>query len=447
MHSASIGNRPISNTAVTIGAEAVPNPRRHAFDKAKRWGTLLAKFVSVQIIVQAIGLVAGLLLIRTLSQKEYAYFTLANTMQATLLLLADVGVGSALSATGGKVWQDQQRFSELIQTGLHIRKNLAWIGGAIALPILCWMLIRNGTSVGYALLLAGAVLLGANYRLTTDVLTMVPRLHGRIDQLQKLDLGANVFRLAVLGAACLTYVNAAVAVLVASLSFGLQYVLIRRWAAKAVDLQAPTSAADRQTIFRVVKQMAPNTIYFCVQGQLSVFLISVFGSTKTLAEVGALGRLAVLFSIIGSVISSVVLPRFARCQNKARLKAMWWQIMGGYAALSLMLLALAIYLPGPFLWLLGKSYAHLDKELAYIIFSVVVGNLVGTIYGLNASRGWTQGAWLAIPIVLLGQIVLARTLDLGTVAGVALFISLPFIPSTVPYLYRTYKSLQMPQCA
>lgn len=396
----------------------------------------------MQIIVQALGLVAGLLLIRTLPQREYAYFTLANTMQATLLMLADVGVGSALSATGGKVWQDKARFSELIATGLHVRKNLAWIGGAVALPVLCWMLIRNGTSVGYALLLTGAVLLGANYRLTTDVLTMVPRLHGRIDQLQKLDLGANLFRLAVLGAACLTYVNAAVAVLVASLSFGLQYVLIRRWAAEAVDLQAPTSAADRQTIFRVVKQMAPNTIYFCVQGQLSVFLISVFGSTKTLAEVGALGRLAVLFSIIGSVMSSVVLPRFARCQNKARLKAMWWQIMGGYAALSAVLMGLAVWLPGPFLWLLGKSYAHLDKELAYIVLAAVINTLAGVIYGLNSTRAWMKGASLSIPVTIAAQVALLPFLDLSTVKGVVLLGCLPAIPGVMPYLYRTYQSIR-----
>jgi len=396
----------------------------------------------VQIIVQALGLVAGLLLIRTLPQREYAYFTLANTMQATLLLLADVGVGSALSATGGKVWQDKARFSELIATGLHVRKNLAWIGGAIALPFLCWMLIRNGTSVGYALLLTGAVLLGANYRLTTDVLTMVPRLHGRIDQLQKLDLGANLFRLVVLGAACLTYINAAVAVLVASLSFGLQYVLIRRWAAEAVDLQAPTSAEDRQTIFRVVKQMAPNTIYFCVQGQLSVFLISVFGSTKTLAEVGALGRLAVLFSIIGSVMSSVVLPRFARCQDKAQLKAMWWQIMGAYVALSAMLMGLAVWLPGPFLWLLGKSYAHLDKELAYIVFATVLGTLAGTVYALNTSRAWVKYHWLSIPIVVASQVVLMPFLNLRTIPGVVLLTCLPIIPGVLPFLYTTYISLK-----
>lgn len=432
----------MSNTVVTIEHEAIPDPRRLAIDKAKRWSSLLAKFVSVQIVVQAIGLVAGLLLIRTLSQREYAYFTLANTMQATLLLLADVGVGSALSATGGKVWQDRQRFSELIQTGLHVRKNLAWIGGAVALPLLCWMLIRNGTSVAYALLLTGAVLLGANYRLTTDVLTMVPRLHGRVDQLQKLDLAANIFRLAVLGAACLTYINGIVAVLVASFSFGIQYILIRRWAVEAINLQAPTNAEDKQTIFQVVKQMAPNTIYYCVQGQLSVFLISVFGSTKTIAEVGALGRLAVLFSIIGSVMNSIVLPRFARCQDKAKLTTMWWQIMGSCAALSAVLMGLAVWLPGPFLWLLGKSYAHLDKELEYIIIAAVINNIAGVVYGLNSTRAWMKGASLSIPFTIAAQAALLPFLDLSTIKGVVLLGCLPTIPGVLPYLYRAYYSIK-----
>lgn len=396
----------------------------------------------MQIIVQALGLVAGLLLIRTLPQREYAYFTLANTMQATLLLLADVGVGSALSATGGKVWQDKARFSELIATGLHVRKNLAWIGGAVALPLLCWMLIRNGTSVGYALLLTGAVLLGANYRLTTDVLTMVPRLHGRIDQLQKLDLGANVFRLAVLGAACLTYVNAAVAVLVASLSFGLQYVLIRRWAAEAVDLQALTSAEDKRGIFRVVKQQAPNTIYYCVQGQLLVFLISIFGNTRTIAEVGALGRLAVLFTIVGTVMSSIVLPKFARCQDKSQLKAMWWQIIWGYTALSAALFALVAFLPGPFLWILGKQYAHLHKELIYIVFSTVLFTMTGLIQILCQTRAWLKGTWLSIPLSVATQLLLIPFLDLSSIKGVVLLGCLPTLSGALPFLYSTYNAIR-----
>jgi len=39
---------------------------------------------------------SGILLIRMLEQREYAFFTIANTMQGTLNLLADIGVSVGL---------------------------------------------------------------------------------------------------------------------------------------------------------------------------------------------------------------------------------------------------------------------------------------------------------------------------------------------------------------
>lgn len=76
------------------------------------WLKTLSKFVSVQLVVQVLGFASGILLIRTLDKQEYAYFTLANSMQGTMNVLANAGVGSALWAIGGKVWQDPYRFGQ-----------------------------------------------------------------------------------------------------------------------------------------------------------------------------------------------------------------------------------------------------------------------------------------------------------------------------------------------
>src|SRR5438067_13554110 len=61
-----------------------------------RSGRVVGSFVTVQIIVQIIGFLSGILLIRVLEQREYALFTIANTMQGTRNLLADIGVRSGL---------------------------------------------------------------------------------------------------------------------------------------------------------------------------------------------------------------------------------------------------------------------------------------------------------------------------------------------------------------
>jgi hypothetical protein len=75
---------------------------------------VLGSFAFVQAAVQVIGFMAGILLVRSLSHQEYAYFTIANTMQGTINLLADIGISVGLASIGGRVWQDRHRFGELI---------------------------------------------------------------------------------------------------------------------------------------------------------------------------------------------------------------------------------------------------------------------------------------------------------------------------------------------
>src|SRR5438477_508897 len=52
-----------------------------------RSGRVVGSFVTVQIIVQLVGFLSGILLIRMLEQRQYAFFTIANTMQGTLNFL------------------------------------------------------------------------------------------------------------------------------------------------------------------------------------------------------------------------------------------------------------------------------------------------------------------------------------------------------------------------
>src|SRR5438046_10050730 len=90
-----------------------------------RSGRVVGSFVTVQVIVQMIGFLSGILLIRVLDQREYAFFTIANTMQGTLNLLADIGISIGLVSIGGRVFQDRRRFRELISTVCDVRHRLS----------------------------------------------------------------------------------------------------------------------------------------------------------------------------------------------------------------------------------------------------------------------------------------------------------------------------------
>src|SRR5437763_15297337 len=143
-----------------------------------RSGRVVGSFVTVQIIVQIIGFLSGILLIRVLEQREYAFFTIANTMQGTLNLLADIGVSIGLVSIGGRVWQERPRFSQLITTALYLRRRLAFLAMIAVTPLLYFMLAKNGASLNCTALLTILVLLGLAIQLDVGVLGVIPRLHG-----------------------------------------------------------------------------------------------------------------------------------------------------------------------------------------------------------------------------------------------------------------------------
>src|SRR5438046_3857363 len=117
-----------------------------------RSGRVVGSFVTVQVIVQMIGFLSGILLIRMLEQREYAFFTIANTIQGTLNLLADIGVSVGLVSIGGRVWQDRPRFSQLVSTALYLRRRLALLAMIAVTPLLYFMLAKNGASPNYTVL-------------------------------------------------------------------------------------------------------------------------------------------------------------------------------------------------------------------------------------------------------------------------------------------------------
>src|SRR5437660_3002084 len=172
-----------------------------------RGGRIVGSFVTVQAIVQLIGFLSGILLIRMLEQGEYAFFTIANTMQGTLNLLADVGISVGLVSIGGRVWQDRPRFSQLISTALHLRRRLAFLAVIVVTPLLYFMLAKNGASLNYTALLTILVLIGLAIQLDVGVLGVIPRLRADIGVIQRIDLIGAIVRLAILVLLAFVFLN------------------------------------------------------------------------------------------------------------------------------------------------------------------------------------------------------------------------------------------------
>jgi len=409
-----------------------------------RRGKLLSKFVTVQVAVQAMGVAGGILLVRSLSKTEYAYFTLAFSMQATMSILADSGIGIALSSIGGRVWQDRERFGELINTALRLRRYLAVVAVVAVAPILVWLLIRSGSPGVYAGIITLTVLIGLNYQLLSGVLMIVPRLHSQIQRVQTLDALAAAVRLVLLIIAYFIFLNAAVAIWATIVSVMVQYGLLKRWASEKIDTSAPVNKEDQTAMLGIVKHQAPNAVFYCIQGQLTVWLISVFGNTQSIAEIGALGRLSVIFSIINATMASVVLPAFARSQSPRDLRVRYFQVVGGFCLLGMSLIGAAALFPDQILWVLGSKYANLRQELLLMMVMAAFSAVISAMWSLNATKAWIRYSWLNIPSVVLTQIILLTVLDVSTVRGVILFGILSLVPNFLLNSMLTIRALSQP---
>src|SRR5438309_4356425 len=198
---------------------------RRAMQRARVLGT----FAFAQAAVQVISFASGILLVRWLSQREYAYFTIANTMQGTINLLADIGISVGLVSIGGRVWHDRHRFGELINAALAVRRRLGALAIVAVTPIMYSMLVKNGASNLYSAVLIAVVLAGLIIQLSIGVLSVVPRLRSDITRIQIIDVTGAIVRLLLLAALLFFALNAGVAVGVATLVLLLQYAMLRHY--------------------------------------------------------------------------------------------------------------------------------------------------------------------------------------------------------------------------
>ena len=392
------------------------------YAKIFEWGMLISVMGSAQMIVQGVGVLSGFLIVHMLSTQEYAYYTLAYTMFGTLVTLADAGISNGVLAHGARCWQDKAALGEVVATGVELRRKFAAASLAVSVPILFVLLTKHGAAWQFAVLIVLAFGPTFYAALTEDLLEVPVRLHQDIIPLQKNQIQVNVARLALLVAGLFALPWAAVAILSNGLPRIWANIRLRRISEKFTDFSRPADPVVRKDILKMVKRALPGAIYYCLSGQLSIWLISIYGNTESIAQIGALGRLAAILTVVGSMFSTLAIPRFARLQeDSATLVKGFGIVMGVLFGISAVASLLAWFFPAQMLLLLGKNYQGLDFELFLSVLGNCISMIVGIIYGLLIARTWILMPVINIVSSVLVQVLLIMTLDLSTAQGVLVY--------------------------
>lgn len=389
------------------------------YEKVFNWGKLISIIGGAQIIVQAVGFASGILIIRLLPVQEYAFYTLANTMLGTMTVLADGGISSGVMSQGGRVWQNKEKLGAVLATGLNLRRKFAIGSLLVSIPILFYLLIHNGASTITSVLIVAALIPAFFAALSDSLLQIVPKLHQTILPLQKNQVVVGLGRLFLTSMTMFIFPWAFIAVLAAGIPRIWGNIQLRKIVYRKADENQVTDPQIRTEILSLVKRIMPTSIYYCVSGQITIWLISVFGSTTSIAQIGALGRFSALLSLLSVLVVTLVIPRFAKLASKKELLLNWFIQIMGLLFFFLSLIVLIVYLfPTPILWILGNGYNELHFELFLSVIGSCIALLSGVAYSLFSSRGWAISPAISIFINLLTVICFASFTDLSSLSGV-----------------------------
>jgi O-antigen/teichoic acid export membrane protein len=404
-------------TACSLPAAPVPpSLTSDRFGQWQRWGRLGAEFAAGQVTLQFLNLLVGFVLLRWLAKEDYAQFSFAFGFQSMLGMLLDLGATGAITALVGTRSGDPAVVGGYVAAAKAMRLRLA----AFVLPVGALGFFLAGAKHGWphlttALLLAAvaaAVFAQGNASIHAAPLLMHRRLRAWYQVGSLAAAGRLVFIMGLYGLGALSgwltaWVN--------TVATGLTAVFYRRAAAGTCVEPGQAPVAMQREMWRYLAPLIPGVVFTAFQGQITVFLITLFGRTDNIAEVAALGRVGQIFALLGAFNGVVLQPHMAALPRE-RVLARYLQALAAAILVSAALCSLGWVWPDPLLWLLGGHYAHLGPELRLLLLSASLSYVGSVMWTMHSARKWIYwwGSGLFIGATLLVQGGIMATHDLST---------------------------------
>ena len=411
---------PLASPAIALPAGAAALPPR-LLSRTKRRLQILSAYFSTQVLTQLAGIGAGLLFIRYLPVREFALYTLAFSVITFFTFLSDLGSTSSLihffrQAAGA------DEFQGYYAAVLSLRRAAFLLGAAGIAAIFPAAAGAKGFALAESLPVAAAIVLCVWFQLNSSLRILALRLHDRYGQSYRAELAGGGTRLLL---AAVIAAGALLRAVLGVLSAAAASALVAWMARSRPEPSAPAPPLDlrpyRRKVVRYLVPTLPSALYFALQGPLVVWLSATFGSTRTIAEVGALGRLGLVVGLFSSLTGVVFLPRLARLSDDRLYRRRYLQCGGFLLLVAGSLLAAAALVPGLFLLVLGPRYRGLHRELFLVVLSSGLALLDGYALGINSARSWNRWQAPALVALFAVQVLAIAYLPLATTANVLIF--------------------------
>jgi O-antigen/teichoic acid export membrane protein len=358
------------------------------------------EFLASLGITMAGNLFYGFLCVRLLPIPEYAKFAVVFATLGTITVLMDISFSTTLLPLIGERIDDRQLIADYVAS---LRQLAHWLYLLVApvtivvFPIFVhrqqwsWRVV---TGMVVILLLAswcsrvsgayGAVLIVRRDRKSWYRAQM-------ISSLGTLTLLGVVHALHALNAFSAILVNVTGIIFLA-----LTYFLHARG---LLGVAGSPSAEKRKAVVHLALPSVPNVIFYALQGQISMLLITLFGHASEVASIGALGRLSQIFALFSQMSPLLIEPYFARLP-RGRLQRHYLGCVAVMVLFCLFIAGLARAFPEIFLWILGSNYSSLRYEVFLIMTASSIAYLSSGLSFIHYARRFVYW-WNGMAVIVL----------------------------------------------
>lgn len=382
----------------------------------------LSTFVGGQSAVQLLNAASGLLLLRLMSKPEFAIFAIALGIQGMIGILTDIGFGGAITGLVGTRFRDKAILGSYIRTASHLRQVLLFIigGAAIVLAIVFRNVEIESHGRGELFALALAVLLTVQFQAWASYYEIPLILNDKLVSYYSPQIAAAALR--IVSSIALYYmhwISSTTVIIANTLSIVVMGVSYRFLARPWIDVPHKASKVHSREMVRLLLPLLPGTVYQALQGQISLFLIAVFGHVVQIAEVAAAGRIGQLFLLLNSSNGILVTPFFAKTPRNLFSRRYLYALCA-FGAVALLVAASAMVCPGAYLLLLGAKYSNLTPQVRLVVYASAIGYFAGAMWSVAVGRKWIfwwSGSMQMILLTLI-QLVCVMFLPLNSSQGV-----------------------------
>ena len=378
------------------------------------------EFLTSQGITMAGNLFYGFLCIRLLPVSEYAKFAVVFAVLGTITALMDISFSTTLLPLVGERTNDRQLIADYVAS---LRQLAHWLFLVVApITVIAYPFFVRRQHWSWRVVAAMVVIL-----LVASWCARVSGAYGAVliicrdrQTWYRAQMVSSLGTLALLGVLWAAHaLNAFYAILlnVAGIVFVALSYFFR--AQRVLGVTGKPSRQMRKEIIHLSLPSIPNVVFYALQGQVSLLLITVFGHARDVASIGALGRLSQAFTLFAQMNPLLIEPFFAKLP-RSRLLRSYLGVLAVAVALCLVLTGLAAYFPEVYLWVLGPKYSSLRFEVLLLIATSSAGYLCGVLWTIHNARRfvyWWNGA-ATIAYCILTEILFIWRADLSTVRGV-----------------------------